>query len=169
VVPAFVRLRQLLATHADLARKLEELEQRYDHQFKQVFVRPHVSRSKDQWCAARHGRGLESFPCPSPHGVRALITPSLMVGGKCASKSRSGRHNVAASPLGSWPWFCGRVGSISGDHAALDRADPGARSIPSPAGGPPPGRAAGLVGSGEMGKTSSTGCPQLDLGPPYPF
>jgi hypothetical protein len=38
VVRAFVRLRQVLATHVELARKLEELEQRYDAQFRQVFV-----------------------------------------------------------------------------------------------------------------------------------
>jgi hypothetical protein len=37
VVRAFVRLRELLATHKDLARKLEELEQKYDAQFKVVF------------------------------------------------------------------------------------------------------------------------------------
>jgi Mor family transcriptional regulator len=37
VVRAFVRLRQMLASHADLARKLEDLEKRYDVQFKQVF------------------------------------------------------------------------------------------------------------------------------------
>jgi hypothetical protein len=37
VVRAFVRLRQILATHADLARKLEELEKRYDAQFQEVF------------------------------------------------------------------------------------------------------------------------------------
>jgi hypothetical protein len=37
VVRAFVRLRQVLASHAGLARKLEDLEQRYDSQFKQVF------------------------------------------------------------------------------------------------------------------------------------
>lgn len=37
VVRAFVRLRQLLATHKDLARKLEELEKKYDSQFKIVF------------------------------------------------------------------------------------------------------------------------------------
>jgi hypothetical protein len=34
---AFVRLRKLLASHADLARKLEELEKKYDSQFKVVF------------------------------------------------------------------------------------------------------------------------------------
>jgi hypothetical protein len=34
---AFVRLRQLMATHTDLARKLTALEQKYDKQFKVVF------------------------------------------------------------------------------------------------------------------------------------
>ena len=37
IMRAFVRLRQLLATHADLARKLETLERKYDTQFKVVF------------------------------------------------------------------------------------------------------------------------------------
>ena len=37
IMRAFVRLRQLLATHADLARKLEEQEKKYDAQFKVVF------------------------------------------------------------------------------------------------------------------------------------
>jgi len=34
---AFVRLRKILASHADLAGKLEELEKKYDSQFKVVF------------------------------------------------------------------------------------------------------------------------------------
>jgi Mor family transcriptional regulator len=37
-VRTFIRLRQILASHADLARKLEELEKRFDLQFKQVFA-----------------------------------------------------------------------------------------------------------------------------------
>jgi ORF6N domain len=37
VVRAFVRLRQLLVTHAELARKLDELERKYDAQFQGVF------------------------------------------------------------------------------------------------------------------------------------
>jgi hypothetical protein len=37
IMRAFVRLRQLLATHADLARKLESLEKKYDGQFRAVF------------------------------------------------------------------------------------------------------------------------------------
>jgi hypothetical protein len=37
IVRAFVRLRQILASHADLARKLADLEKKYDAQFKVVF------------------------------------------------------------------------------------------------------------------------------------
>jgi hypothetical protein len=37
IMRAFVRLRQLLNTHADLARKLARLEKKYDVQFKAVF------------------------------------------------------------------------------------------------------------------------------------
>ena len=37
IMRAFVRLRQLLNTHKELARKLEELEKKYDAQFKSVF------------------------------------------------------------------------------------------------------------------------------------
>lgn len=37
VVRAFVRLRQWLADHAELSRRLVELERKYDSQFKVVF------------------------------------------------------------------------------------------------------------------------------------
>ena len=37
IMRAFVKLRQMLATHKDLARKLEEMEKKYDSQFKIVF------------------------------------------------------------------------------------------------------------------------------------
>lgn len=37
IMRAFVRLREMLASHAELARKLDELERRYDDQFAQVF------------------------------------------------------------------------------------------------------------------------------------
>ncbi len=37
VVRAFVRLRGLLASHADLARKLAALERKYDARFRAVF------------------------------------------------------------------------------------------------------------------------------------
>src|SRR4030043_1832184 len=38
IMRAFVRLRRILASHADLARKLDALEKKYDAQFKAVFV-----------------------------------------------------------------------------------------------------------------------------------
>jgi hypothetical protein len=37
IMRAFVRLRQMLLTHAELARKLEAMERKYDAQFKVVF------------------------------------------------------------------------------------------------------------------------------------
>jgi hypothetical protein len=37
IMRTFVRLRLLLASNAKLAKKLEELELKYDHQFKVVF------------------------------------------------------------------------------------------------------------------------------------
>lgn len=37
IMRAFVRLRELLVTHKDLARQLEELEKKYDEQFAVVF------------------------------------------------------------------------------------------------------------------------------------
>ena len=37
IMRSFVRLRGMLASHADLARKLDALEKKYDTQFKVVF------------------------------------------------------------------------------------------------------------------------------------
>ena len=37
IMRAFVRLREILSTHKDLANKLEMLERKYDAQFKVVF------------------------------------------------------------------------------------------------------------------------------------
>lgn len=33
----FVRLREMISSHADLARKINAMEKKYDHQFKVVF------------------------------------------------------------------------------------------------------------------------------------
>ena len=38
IMRAFVKLRQLLASNTELARRLDELESKYDKQFKIVFV-----------------------------------------------------------------------------------------------------------------------------------
>jgi len=37
IMRAFVRLREMIATNRDLARRLDDLEKRYDAQFKGVF------------------------------------------------------------------------------------------------------------------------------------
>jgi len=37
IMRAFVKLREMLSTHKDLARKLVEMEKKYDAQFKVVF------------------------------------------------------------------------------------------------------------------------------------
>jgi hypothetical protein len=37
IVQAFVRLREMLETHEDLAKKLDQLERKYDQQFKVIF------------------------------------------------------------------------------------------------------------------------------------
>ncbi len=37
IMRAFVKFREMLATHKDLAHRLDELEQKYDAQFKSVF------------------------------------------------------------------------------------------------------------------------------------
>ena len=37
IMRAFVRLRQMLASHEELARKLDALEKKYDAQFRVVF------------------------------------------------------------------------------------------------------------------------------------
>ena len=37
IVRAFVQLKRMLATHADLAKKIESLEKKYDSQFRAVF------------------------------------------------------------------------------------------------------------------------------------
>jgi hypothetical protein len=37
IMRAVVRLREMLSSHADLARRLDELERKYDSQFRAVF------------------------------------------------------------------------------------------------------------------------------------
>jgi hypothetical protein len=37
IMRTFVRMREMLASHRDLIRKLEEMEKRYDTQFRAVF------------------------------------------------------------------------------------------------------------------------------------
>jgi len=47
VIRTFVKLRKLLNTHKELARKLAELERKYDDQFKSVFEAIRMLMSED--------------------------------------------------------------------------------------------------------------------------
>ena len=58
IMRVFVRLRELLATHKDLAKKLENLERKYDARFKVVFDAI---------------RKLMEKPAPSPHPKLAPV------------------------------------------------------------------------------------------------
>ena len=68
IMRAFVRLRELMATHKDLVRRLNEMEKKYDAQFKVVFdairelMAPSESKKRKigflvKERAARYGRG----------------------------------------------------------------------------------------------------------------
>ena len=75
---AFVRLRQILASNAQLARKLDTLERKYDAQFKVVFeairklMRPRLQSAEKSgfWWKKRPPRtaGGNVIPC---FGIRA--------------------------------------------------------------------------------------------------
>ena len=55
IMRAFVRLREILATHKELARKLEELEAKYDHRFTVVFDAIHKLMAPPQRRRRRMG------------------------------------------------------------------------------------------------------------------
>jgi len=57
IMRAFVRLRRILATHADLARKLEELEAKYDARFRVVFDAIRALMAKGDGSKRRIGFG----------------------------------------------------------------------------------------------------------------
>jgi hypothetical protein len=62
IMRTFARLRHMLASHADLARKLEELEKKYDQEFRVVFdalrelMRPPDLPRKQMGFGVREGR-----------------------------------------------------------------------------------------------------------------
>jgi hypothetical protein len=67
IMRAFVKLRQMLATHVDLARKLEEMERKYDGQFQVVFkairelMKPPVPKRRQIGFHVRESRGAYSI------------------------------------------------------------------------------------------------------------
>lgn len=75
IMRAFVRLRHILATHVDLARKLDELEKKYDKQFRVVFEAlrelmnpPEPSSQKKIGFHVRESRGLYTIR-PAKRGI----------------------------------------------------------------------------------------------------
>jgi len=70
IMRAFVRLRELLATNADLARKLESIEKKYDGQFRTVFdaIRQLMVP------ATQPAREMGFHTIPNPKPVRKLRT-----------------------------------------------------------------------------------------------
>ena len=75
VVRAFVRLRQMLASHKDLERRLDALEGRYDEQFKVVFdairalMKPPEKPKKKIGFEVKEGK--------SAYGKKKIVIPDL--------------------------------------------------------------------------------------------
>ncbi len=64
IMRAFVRLRQMLACHADLARKLDALEKKYDAQFSVVFDAIQQLMAPPAAGERRFGVSLAVLPLP---------------------------------------------------------------------------------------------------------
>ena len=68
IMRAFVRLRLLLASHEDLARKLEEMEKKYDGQFRIVFDA--IRRLMTPPSTTSGEMGFHAIPEPKPKSPR---------------------------------------------------------------------------------------------------
>jgi hypothetical protein len=66
IMRAFVQLRQMLASHADLARKFKALEKKYDGQFKLVFDAIHQLMERPDPIQPEHGRQIGFHYAPPP-------------------------------------------------------------------------------------------------------
>ena len=69
IIRAFVRLRQMLASNKDLARKLEDMEKKYDEQFKVVFDAIRALMAPPE--KPRKKIGFEVKESRAPYGKRA--------------------------------------------------------------------------------------------------
>jgi len=58
IMRAFVQLRQMIASHGDLARKLKALERKYDDQFKVVFDAINALMTESEAAIEKHGRKI---------------------------------------------------------------------------------------------------------------
>jgi len=64
IMRAFVRLRRMLASHEDLARKLYELEKRYDAQFRAVFDAIRQLMAPPEKARRSPGARMKGSRCP---------------------------------------------------------------------------------------------------------
>ena len=104
IVRAFVRLRAMLATHADLARRLNELEQKYDEQFRVVFeairelMTPEpVPPSRRIGFAGKHTKTQEGDHRPNG------LADCLLIKRKRTSRASKDNSGVHARPTSSTP------------------------------------------------------------------
>ena len=58
IMRAFVQLRQMIASHGDLARKLKALERKYDDQFKVVFDAINALMTESEAAIEKRGRKI---------------------------------------------------------------------------------------------------------------
>lgn len=72
IMRAFVRLREILSTHKDLARKLEELERTYDAQFRVVFEAIRMLMTPPEPPKGRIGFGVEEPKVKYPRRKNGL-------------------------------------------------------------------------------------------------
>lgn len=74
IMRAFVRLRGILASHADLAAKLAEMEKKYDSQFRTVFDA--IRQLMSPPAAPKREIGFHAIPEKPPAKSRAPRTPA---------------------------------------------------------------------------------------------
>ena len=72
VVRAFVKLREMLASHRDLARRLDEMEKKYDAQFRVVFDAIRELMKPPE----KPRRGIGFRPPQAPRGARTGEKPA---------------------------------------------------------------------------------------------
>ena len=72
IMRAFVQLRQMLASNAELARKLAALEAKYDEQFKVVFDAIRELMTKPEPLKPEHGREMGFHSATKPRAKAAM-------------------------------------------------------------------------------------------------
>jgi hypothetical protein len=95
IMRAFVQLRQMLAEHADLARKLETLEKRYNAQFGVVFDAGR-SQARQTWARRRQPLSLSS-PLGLPSCNPRQPTSQKLLGRLRATPGAKRRDQVLSS------------------------------------------------------------------------